>query len=115
MLRRRAVHMCAEVRDGYPNETAALQALAEESAQIKALKKENAELKRIGGLAEAGQVPGEGVVRFCSSTAAGHPRGAGLRVGYRWFRSYVEHTIFAPAANRATAPPPGLPPPTGRH
>ncbi|RPK32315.1 Transposase [Streptomyces sp. ADI93-02] len=75
-LRRRAVRMVAEVGDDYPNETAALQAVAdklgigsretlqnwvkqyeidagqrpgtttEESAQLKALKKENAELKR---------------------------------------------------------------------
>ena len=75
-LRRRAVRMVAEVRDDYPNEMAALQAVAEkldigsretlpnwvkqqeidagqrpgttteESAQLKALKKENAELKR---------------------------------------------------------------------
>ncbi|EXU68676.1 transposase [Streptomyces sp. PRh5] len=75
-LRRRAVRMVAEVRDGYPNETAALQAVTdklgigsretlrnwlkqhevdagkrpgtttEESAQLKAMKKEIAELKR---------------------------------------------------------------------
>ncbi|GFE13217.1 hypothetical protein Sgleb_12640 [Streptomyces glebosus] len=75
-LRRRAVRMVAEVRGDYPNETAALQAVADklgigsretlrnwvkqneidagqrpgtttqESAQLKVLKKENAELKR---------------------------------------------------------------------
>ncbi|WP_411572765.1 IS3 family transposase [Streptomyces pluripotens] len=82
-LRRRAVRMVAEVRDDYPNETAALQAVAdkldigsretlrnwvkqyeidagqrpgtttEESAQLKALKKENAELKRANEILKA--------------------------------------------------------------
>ncbi|MER6532203.1 IS3 family transposase [Streptomyces sp. NPDC001508] len=82
-LRRRAVRMVAEVRADYPNETAALQAVAEklgigsretlrnwlkqhdidagtragttteESAQIKALKKENAELKRANEILKA--------------------------------------------------------------
>ncbi|MEU2339060.1 IS3 family transposase [Streptomyces sp. NPDC013172] len=82
-LRRRAVRMVAEVRDDYPNETAALQAVAdklgigsretlrnwmkqqeidagqrpgtttEESAQLKALKKENAELKRVNEILKA--------------------------------------------------------------
>ncbi|WP_099052229.1 IS3 family transposase [Streptomyces zinciresistens] len=82
-LRRRAVRMVAEVRGDYPNETAALQAVAdkldigsretlrnwvkqndidagqrpgattEESAQIKALKKENAELKRANEILKA--------------------------------------------------------------
>ncbi|MFI9082101.1 IS3 family transposase [Streptomyces sioyaensis] len=82
-LRRRAVRMVAEVRDDYPNETAALQAVTEklgigsretlrnwlkqheidagtrpgttteESAQLKALKKENAELKRANGILKA--------------------------------------------------------------
>ncbi|MCH5678001.1 IS3 family transposase [Streptomyces gilvus] len=82
-LRRRAVRMVAEVRDDYPNETAALQVVAdklgigsretlrnwlkqhdidagtrpgtttEESAQIKALKKENAELKRANEILKA--------------------------------------------------------------
>ncbi|MFS8204702.1 IS3 family transposase [Streptomyces sp. CWNU-52B] len=82
-LRRRAVRMVAEVRDGYPNETAALQAVTEklgigsretlrnwvkqqeidagtrpgttteESAQLKALKKENAELKRANEILKA--------------------------------------------------------------
>lgn len=75
--------MVAEVRDDYPNETAALQAVAdklgigsretlrnwmkqqeidagqrpgtttEESAQLKALKKENAELKRVNEILKA--------------------------------------------------------------
>ncbi|MGX4693719.1 IS3 family transposase [Streptomyces sp. JNUCC 63] len=82
-LRRRAVRMVAEVRGDYPNETAALQAVAdklgigsretlrnwlkqhevdagtrpgtttEESAQLKALKKENAELKRANEILKA--------------------------------------------------------------
>ncbi|WP_189788192.1 IS3 family transposase [Streptomyces capitiformicae] len=82
-LRRRAVRMVAEVRDDYPNETAALQAVAEkldigsretlrnwvkqheidwgqrpgttteESAQLKALKRENAELKRANEILKA--------------------------------------------------------------
>ncbi|WP_329359785.1 IS3 family transposase [Streptomyces sp. NBC_01483] len=82
-LRRRAVRMVAEVGDDYPNETAALQAVAEklgigsretlrnwvkqheidagtrpgttteESAQLKALKKENAELKRANEILKA--------------------------------------------------------------
>ncbi|MGW1563988.1 IS3 family transposase [Streptomyces sp. NPDC002144] len=82
-LRRRAVRMVAEVRDDYPNETAALQAVAdkldigsretlrnwvkqyeidagqrpgtttEETAQLKALKKENAELKRANEILKA--------------------------------------------------------------
>ncbi|MFJ7593478.1 IS3 family transposase [Streptomyces sp. NPDC097617] len=82
-LRRRAVRMVAEVRDDYPTETAALQAVAEklgigsretlrnwlkqheidagqrpgttteESAQLKALKKENAELKRANDILKA--------------------------------------------------------------
>ncbi|MEU2251090.1 IS3 family transposase [Streptomyces sp. NPDC019224] len=82
-LRRRAVRMVAEVRDDYPNETAALQAVTEklgigsretlrnwlkqheidagtrpgttteESAQLKALKKENAELKRANEILKA--------------------------------------------------------------
>ncbi|MET8008497.1 IS3 family transposase [Streptomyces sp. NPDC005271] len=82
-LRRRAVRMVAEVRDDYPTETAALQAVAEkldicsretlrnwvkqqeidagtrpgttteESAQLKALKKENAELKRANEILKA--------------------------------------------------------------
>ncbi|MFD8514385.1 IS3 family transposase [Streptomyces antimycoticus] len=82
-LRRRAVRMVAEVRDDYPTETAALQAVAEkldigsretlrnwvkqheidagtrpgttteESAQMKALKKENAELKRANEILKA--------------------------------------------------------------
>ncbi|MFJ3941846.1 IS3 family transposase [Streptomyces parvus] len=82
-LRRRAVRMVAEVRDDYPNETTALQAVAdklgigsretlrnwvkqqeidagqrpgtttEESAQLKALKKENAELKRANEILKA--------------------------------------------------------------
>ncbi|WP_189939334.1 IS3 family transposase [Streptomyces sulfonofaciens] len=82
-LRRRAVRMVAEVRGNYPNETAALQAVAdkldigsretlrnwvkrheidagqrpgtttEESAQLKALKKENAELKRANEILKA--------------------------------------------------------------
>ena len=82
-LRRRAVRMVAEVRGDYPNETAALQAVAdklgigsretlrnwvkqyeidagqrpgattEESAQLKALKKENAELKRANEIPKA--------------------------------------------------------------
>ncbi|WP_370269888.1 IS3 family transposase [Streptomyces sp. V4I8] len=82
-LRRRAVRMVAEVRDNYPNETAALQAVAnklgigsretlrnwmkqqeidagqrpgtttEESTQLKALKKENAELKRANEILKA--------------------------------------------------------------
>ena len=82
-LRRRAVRMVAEVRDDYPTESAALQAVAEkldigsretlrnwvkqhavdagqrpgttteESAQIKALKKENAELKRANEILKA--------------------------------------------------------------
>ncbi|MFF9143223.1 IS3 family transposase [Streptomyces albogriseolus] len=82
-LRRRAVRMVAEVRSDYPNETAALQAVAdklgigsretlrnwvkqheidagqrpgtttEESVQLKALKKENAELKRANEILKA--------------------------------------------------------------
>ncbi|MEU3735100.1 IS3 family transposase [Streptomyces sp. NPDC033538] len=82
-LRRRAVRMFAEVRGDYPNETTALQAVAdklgigsretlrnwvkqheidagqrpgtttEESAQLKALKKENAELKRANEILKA--------------------------------------------------------------
>ncbi|MEU3281934.1 transposase [Streptomyces antibioticus] len=82
-FRRRAVRMVAEVRGVYPNETAALQAVAdkldidsretlrnwvkqhyidagtrpgtttEESAQLKALKKENAELKRANEILKA--------------------------------------------------------------
>ncbi|MFE2095324.1 IS3 family transposase, partial [Streptomyces sp. NPDC059460] len=82
-LRRRAVRMVAEVRDDYPNETAALQAVAdklgigsretlrnwlkqqeidagmrpgtttEESAQLKAMKKEIAELKRANEILKA--------------------------------------------------------------
>ncbi|WP_393101724.1 IS3 family transposase [Streptomyces sp. LN325] len=82
-LRRRAVRMVAEVRDDHPNETAALQVVAdklgigsretlrnwvkqhevdagtrpgtttEESAQLKALKKENAELKRANEILKA--------------------------------------------------------------
>ncbi|MFP3119769.1 IS3 family transposase [Streptomyces sp. Iso 434] len=82
-LRRRAVRMVAEVRGDYPNESAALQAVAsklgvgsretlrnwvkqheidagqrpgttsEESAQLKALKKENAELKRANDILKA--------------------------------------------------------------
>lgn len=82
-LRRRAVRMVAEVRDGYPNGTPALQAVAdklgigsretlrnwvkrqeidagqrpgtttEEPARLKALKKENAELKRADGILQA--------------------------------------------------------------
>ncbi|MFL4909701.1 IS3 family transposase [Streptomyces sp. MMS24-I2-30] len=82
-LRRRAVRMVTEVRDDHPNETAALQAVAdklgigsretlrnwlkqqeidagqrpgtttEESAQLKALKKENAELKRANEILKA--------------------------------------------------------------
>ncbi|WP_265568684.1 transposase [Streptomyces hygroscopicus] len=82
-LRRRAVRMVAEVRDDYPDETAAWQAVAdklgigsretlrnwvkqheidagkrpgtttEESAQIKASKKENAELKRANEILQA--------------------------------------------------------------
>ncbi|WP_405652743.1 IS3 family transposase [Streptomyces sp. NBC_00019] len=82
-LRRRAVRMVAEVRDDHPNETAALQTVADklgigsretlrnwvkqheidagtrpgtttdESAQLKALKKENAELKRANEILKA--------------------------------------------------------------
>ncbi|MFI8991525.1 IS3 family transposase [Streptomyces antimycoticus] len=82
-LRRRAVRMVAEVRDDHPNETAALQTVADklgigsretlrnwvkqheidagtrpgtttdESAQLKALKKENAELKRANEVLKA--------------------------------------------------------------
>ncbi|MFI5635760.1 IS3 family transposase [Streptomyces sp. NPDC051664] len=82
-LRRRAVRMVVEVRDDYPNETAALQAVTEklgigsretlrnwlkqhevdagtrpgttteESVQLKALKKENAELKRANEILKA--------------------------------------------------------------
>ncbi|MGW4551867.1 IS3 family transposase [Streptomyces violaceorubidus] len=82
-LRRRAVRMVAEVRDDYPNETAALQAVTdklgigsretlrnwlkqheidagtrpgtttEESAQLKAMKKEIAELKRANEILKA--------------------------------------------------------------
>jgi transposase len=82
-LRRRAVRMVAEVLGDYPNESAALKAVAErlgigstetlrkwvrqdqvdsgqrpgttseESAQVKALKKENAELKRANEILKA--------------------------------------------------------------
>ncbi|WP_042173592.1 IS3 family transposase [Streptomyces sp. NBRC 110035] len=82
-LRRRAVRMVTEVRDGHSDETAALQAVAEklgigsretlrnrvkqheidagarpgttteESAQLKAMKKENAELKRANEILKA--------------------------------------------------------------
>ncbi|MCC9711744.1 transposase [Streptomyces sp. MNU76] len=95
-LRRRAVRMVAEVRDDYPNETAALQAVAEkldigsretlrnwvkqheidggqrpgttteESAQLKALKKENAELKRANEILKAA------ASFFASMSSTGH-------------------------------------------
>jgi transposase len=82
-LRRRAVRMVAEIRDDYPTESAAINAVtaklgigsretlrkwirqnqidsgarpgttSEESAQVKALKKENAELKRANDILKA--------------------------------------------------------------
>src|SRR3954452_10981760 len=94
-LRRRAVRMVAEVRDDYPNETAALQAVAdklgigsretlrnwlkqheidagtrpgtttEESAQLRVLKKESAELKRANEILKA-------AASFFASSPTGH-------------------------------------------
>ena len=100
-LRRRAVRMVAEVRDDYPNESAAFKAVAEklgigstetlrkwvrqnqvdagqrpgttteESAQLRALKKEVAELKRANEILKAAAVNSTGQRNRAVSLSAG--------------------------------------------